>query len=223
MIYSAIRHRQVARDALPPTRKQLLDAARRDALFLAFGGHGGHQPSCASGHDDGGSHRAANRWYCVQSHAGQEARAAVELRQQNFQSFVPAMICQRRRHFVARPALPRYLFVAFDADIAPWRRICSTRGVARLFLLNDCTPAPARRGEVEGLMELVAEQLGRPDPLRAAARIGGIGHVAAGPLAGFRCTVVESAADGKLRVNLEIFGRPSCITLERDAIRLDGD
>ncbi len=198
----------------PKTRKQLLDEAKRAALKLAFG-----EQSGAIKHCDCGSLPDGERWFCIQTKPGSESEAALRLRAQGFTTFVPARISENRRRFVPRPEIPRYLFVAFDPSAVQWRKICHTYGVARLFLIGE-RPAPARVGDVEGIIEEVVKKLGEPEP---QATPGVVGRVLDGPLAGFRCVVVNETRDGHLRVNVEIFGRPSCITLERGAIRLDGE
>jgi transcriptional antiterminator NusG len=160
------------------------------------------------------------RWYCIQSHPGAEREAAVRLRDQGFITFVPVVLVERRRQFVARPALPRYLFVAFDVAAMKWRSVCHTLGVQRLFMFGSFEPAPARRGDVERLACHLGDLLGQADPTSLPVENGATGHVAAGPFTGFACTVQGTEDDGRLVVRVNIFGRPTDVTLERDAVRL---
>lgn len=204
----------------PQTRKQILDAAIREALDVAFGQSGGHLM-----HLDCGSLPSSHRWFVVQTHHGQERRAAAELRNQHFTTFLPVSIrdggCEHRRRKIVRPELPRYLFTAFDPAVAPWRRIFSTYGVARLFTLGDFRPAPARVGDVEALIGLVRQQIGEvaPEPAARVVRPGDRGQVVEGPLAGFSCVAEVVLPDGRVRVDFQLFGRSSPVELEPGAIR----
>ncbi|MFC0407932.1 transcription termination/antitermination protein NusG [Roseomonas elaeocarpi] len=207
----------------PPTRKQLLDDAKKEAVKIGFG-----QSGAELMHRDCGSHSDPIRWFCVQTHPGQEARAAEELRRQDFITFLPVAVvsrgCEHRRKFVVRPALPRYLFVAFDPDASPWRKIWSTYGVSRLFMaMGDLRPAPAVRGDVERLIDMVEAEIGKVDPTATAVTLGAKGVVTDGPFSSFRCVVMGPEIDGKIRVAVEMFGRQSQFSLERHAVRLDGE
>ncbi|MFH5927138.1 transcription termination/antitermination protein NusG [Roseomonas xinghualingensis] len=206
----------------PPTRTQLLDAARKEAISIAFEGQSG-----AKKHRDCGSlPTPSHRWFCVQTHPGREQDAALRLRVQDFIVFLPMRVEDRpehRRRFI-RPqtSTPRYLFVAFDPETAPWRRICSTIGVSRLFLLNDYTPAPARRGDVEKLIDWVRADLdGTAAKHKALVEMepGAVGKVLEGPFAQFGCTFVKANEDGSFAVQVEMFGRSHAVVLERDQVR----
>lgn len=205
----------------PQTRRQMLDAAKREALDVAFGRSGEHLM-----HLDCGSLLAGQRWFVVQTHAGQERRAAVELRNQAFTAFLPVSIrhcgAEHRRRPVVRPELPRYLFVAFDPEAVPWRCIFHTYGVARLFTLGGSRPAPARPGDVEALISLVQEKIGAPDPTARAIQRGDAGQILEGPLSGFSCMAEEVLPDGKVRVTFTLFGRSSPVVLEPRAVRWGG-
>lgn len=206
--------------AFPQTRRQMLDAAIREALEVAFGQSGAHLM-----HRDCGSLQSGERWFCVQTHAGQERRAALDIRDLGFTVFLPASIrgfgSEARRRLVVRPELPRYLFVAFDPLAAPWRKVCYCAGVARLFTFGDWRPAPARVGDVEALIGLVRRQIGEvaPEPAARAVRPGDRGQVVEGPLAGFSCVAEMLLPDGKVRVDFQLFGRSSPVVLEPGAVR----
>lgn len=206
----------------PPTRRQLLDAARRDALQHGFGWQSSAKMRADCGSLSHSHQDDPVRWYCVQTKPGAERDAAARLRDQGFTTFLPMAIADRHRRISAVPAAPRYLFVAFDPTAVQWRCICHTHGVARLFLIGE-RPAPARRGQVEALMHLVVERNGEPDPAAQAVTAGQVGAVQDGPFSSFRCVVVAQEPDGRITVEVSLFGRPSTITLERDAVRLEGE
>jgi len=206
----------------PPTRKQLLDIAAKEALSLAFNGQ-----SSAELHYDCGSHSNPSiRWYCVQTRPMQERKAADELRKQGFTVFLPMSVPDHlvvRRHLITpRIGTPRYLFVAFDVGMAPWRKIFFTIGVQRLFMLTESRPAPARCGDVEKLIDMVQAELdGTAEAKRIAVAVeaGTVGRVLDGPYAHFACTHVESKQDGSYAVTVEMFGRSHPVVLEAAQVR----
>ncbi|TPG53258.1 hypothetical protein EAH89_17215 [Roseomonas nepalensis] len=196
----------------PPTRAQLLDAARREALKLAVDSHSG-----ADMHLECGSH-SGPRWFCLQSHLGAERLAAREAREQNFTIFVPSGIFYRGRRFVAAPLVPRYLFAAFDPETAPWRRLMHTRGVHRLFLNGD-RPAPARRGTVEKILDHVEAALAPTTGPVAEYSSGDKVQIQRGPYAGFT-PYVQWADAAKVGLRLRMFGREVDVEMLSEDVRL---
>ena len=82
-------------------------------------------------------------WHVVHSRSQQEARAAIELANQNFRVFLPIL--------AAKPMFPRYLFVQFDRDKDPWGKVKSTRGCISL-LLDGFMPAIVPTDAIETIM-----------------------------------------------------------------------
>jgi len=96
----------------------------------------------------------STQWYVVQTQVNSEAKAALNLRRQGFDIYLPRCL-KRRRHarkveITARPLFPRYLFVAIDRTAQRWRSIQSTFGVARLILHGD-EPASVPEGVVNAI------------------------------------------------------------------------
>ena len=94
------------------------------------------------------------RWYVVRSQPNAERRAAENLERQGYATWLP-LIRRRRRHarkmeVVLRPLFPRYLFVATDLEVMPWRPMLSTFGVAGLIMGRDA-PVPVPEAVIEGL------------------------------------------------------------------------
>ena len=201
-----------------PSRKMLLDAAKRDARQAAYGsGQSGDLfPS------DCGSHPAPHRWYCLIAKPQMERVAAAELRRQGFVAFVPMQLRWRGRGPHTRPvaclAVPRYLFVRFDIAADDWPPIVNTRGVHRLISFAPERPAPVRRGVIEAIAADMEAALGLPDPT-LTVQAGDRGHVASGQFAAFPATVQGVRPDGALIVTITIFGRAAPIVLEPGAFR----
>ncbi|MBT7778831.1 MAG: transcriptional activator RfaH [Rhodospirillales bacterium] len=92
------------------------------------------------------------RWFAVHTHPNGEARAAMHLKQQGFEAYLP-LYMKKRRHArrvdtVKRPLFPRYLFVRLDPEFDQWRPINSTFGVSQL-VANDHGPIPLPEGVIE--------------------------------------------------------------------------
>jgi transcriptional antiterminator RfaH len=97
---------------------------------------------------------SSTRWYVVQTQVNSEAKAALNLRRQGFDIYLPRFL-KRRRHarkveVTARPLFPRYLFVAIDRSAQRWRSIQSTFGVTRLVSQGE-EPAPVPEGVVNAI------------------------------------------------------------------------
>lgn len=85
------------------------------------------------------------RWYVVQTRARQVVRAELNLRNQDFVTYLPwwrvEKICQSKRVERIEPLFPNYLFVFLRRCNDNWHRIRSTRGVLRLVSFGD-EPTP---------------------------------------------------------------------------------
>lgn len=94
------------------------------------------------------------RWYVIETHPHDEAKAEAHLRRQGFETYLPRY-SKRRSHarrveIVAAPLFPRYLFVAINMATQQWRCIHSTFGVTRLVAYGD-SPIPLADQVIEGL------------------------------------------------------------------------
>ena len=74
--------------------------------------------------------KGGHRWYVVVTHAGQERLAAMNLRRQDFEAYLPMrppLTANPRAG--AKPLFPRYMFVSLDMARPGWRALYSTIGV----------------------------------------------------------------------------------------------
>ena len=106
------------------------------------------------GGERGMTSNLSRRWFVAHTHPRAEAKATWHLARQGFDIYFPRYL-KRRRHArkietVVAPLFPRYLFVAVDMAIQPWRSIYSTVGIARL-VCNGDKPAAVPDGIVEAL------------------------------------------------------------------------
>lgn len=150
------------------------------------------------------------RWYAAYTQPQTEARAAQQLRNQEFSVFVP--LCRRlRRHArrteaVLRPLFPRYLFVAVDPDRQRWRSINGTRGIVHLVCQGD-RPAAVPTGVVEAL-QARADSVGAvPLDALAAFERGRPLLVTAGPFAGHTGRYESLTPDQRVVLLLSLLGR----------------
>ena len=161
------------------------------------------------------------QWFAVHTLPQSEQRAALHLRNQGFDTYLP---CYRKRvrharqvKDRARPLFPRYLFLAMDLAAARWRAIRSTIGVAELVTTGD-RPAPvpqrvideirAREGE-DGLVIL---------PQRPAFGAGERVAIQEGALTG-QTGIFECMTDfDRVVVLLDLLGRQVKVRLPAEAI-----
>lgn len=101
-------------------------------------------------------------WFVVQTRVNSETKAARNLIQQGFETYLPRYL-KKRSHAgkierVAAPLFPRYLFVRIDMATQRWRSVQSTFGVSHL-LLNGSSPAPVAQ-RVLGLLRSREDERG---------------------------------------------------------------
>jgi transcription elongation factor/antiterminator RfaH len=147
------------------------------------------------------------RWYVARTLPQRELRAAQQLANQGFRSFVPRY-WKNRRHArkvetVSVPLFPRYIFTILDPGRDRWRSINGTFGVDRL-LTYGAEPRPVPPGVVEGLIE-ASDSEGNVQfdfHLRAGQTV----RVTAGPFADLVGELEYLDDNGRVRVLLEIMG-----------------
>ena len=95
------------------------------------------------------------RWYAVRTRPNQEQKAAMHLRNQAFEVFVPlfrkTVSHARKRIDARRPLFPSYLFIQLDDETSPWRSINGTVGVDGVVSAGN-RPMPVGEGVVEELL-----------------------------------------------------------------------
>ena len=163
---------------------------------------------------------ADERWYLVQVKPNGYRLAERNLLRQGFACFQPMARATERRgaHFrpVSRPLFPGYLFVAFDPARAPWRKINSTAGVARLLSLGN-VPQEVPTG-------LVAELRARLDAeghviLADNVQVGDRVEIQSGPFAGFLGEVARLAPEARAHLLVDLMGRQTQVTAQLAELR----
>jgi len=163
---------------------------------------------------------AEEHWYLVQVKPNGYRLAERNLMRQGFTCFQPLARATERRgaqfKSVSRPLFPGYLFVAFDPARAPWRKINSTAGVARLLSLGS-VPQEVPRG-------LVAELRARLDAgghvvLSDNLGVGDRVEIQSGPFAGFLGEVARLAPEARAHLLVDLMGRRAQVTARVTEIR----
>jgi len=164
------------------------------------------------------------RWFCVLAHWRHEQVAANNLLAQGFRPFLPLHYVQRPSGEVAVVSLfPPYLFVEFDPEVDPWRRIYSTRGVRQLFSTAPERPTPIPVGIVESLISRAGPEgiIGaRPATDLPPLAEGDRAIVLTGPLADL-AGICKWSTRSRVRLLLEIMGGGNVeVTVPRGSVRV---
>jgi len=148
------------------------------------------------------------RWFAVNTHPSQEAKATANLMRQGWTTFYPrtpkTIRHSRRIRTELRPFFPGYVFVALDPLRDAWRAVDSTYGVRQLVRQGEL-PAPLPPGIVEGLQAMMAED-GRII-FTSALNQGDKVRFLAGPFADMIGSLERLDANGRVLVLLDLLGR----------------
>lgn len=102
----------------------------------------------------------AMRWYVVQTNPKLENLACENLKNQNYEVFMPLF---KKKYFkksvlyTVCNLFPGYVFVSFDVDLDPWRSINGTRGVKKILSMDRERPSPVQESFICEMMGKVAD------------------------------------------------------------------
>ncbi|MDC0063079.1 transcriptional activator RfaH [Candidatus Puniceispirillum sp.] len=159
------------------------------------------------------------RWYLAQCKPNATHIAVRNLDNQGFKSFLPLHEGTIRKgtgfHHQIRSLFPGYLFIQLDASEGPWRKINSTRGIARLVCLGT-EPSVVPDAIIAGLMARCNEMgiIQGADTLSVGNRV----QVTQGPFAGFVATIADFEADARINILLDIMGQSTNVSIEATAL-----
>lgn len=159
------------------------------------------------------------RWYLAQCKPNATHIAVRNLDNQGFASFLPLQEVAKRRgkgfQHQIRPLFPGYLFVHLDAREGPWRKINSTRGIARLVRLG-AEPSAVPDAIIAGLMAR-CNQLGIIQDAGVLA-VGERAQVTQGPFSGFIATIADVETNARINILLEIMGQSTTVSIDATAL-----
>jgi transcription elongation factor/antiterminator RfaH len=159
------------------------------------------------------------RWYVARTLPQHELKAAKQLANQGFRTFVPRY-WKNRRHArkieaVSRPLFPRYIFVVLDQARDRWRSVNGTIGIDRL-LTHGGEPQPVPYGVVEHL--IAASDLDGNVCFQFSLKEGDAIKIIAGPFADLVGQLERLDGDGRVRVLLELMGGSVRLALPRTLV-----
>lgn len=161
------------------------------------------------------------QWYAVQTKPRREAEAALNLRRQAFETYLPRIRLSKRRRGkwteIIEPLFPRYLFIHVNlgnTDISPVR---STFGVAQMVRFGDrLQPVPN---------EVIHYLISKEDPdtgchvqKQKTLLAGDLVQILEGPFQGLTAIYHQTSGEARAIVLLNCLGGQSRVTLSRNAI-----
>ena len=160
------------------------------------------------------------KWYLAQCKPNATHIAVRNLDNQGFASFLPLQEGTKRKgrgfHHQIRPLFPGYLFVQLDTTEGPWRRINSTRGIARLVRLG-AEPSVVPDAIIANLMQRCDEMGIIQDA--GALEAGDQAQVTQGPFSGFVATIANIEANARIYILLDIMGQSTKVSIDAKVIK----
>ncbi len=163
-------------------------------------------------------------WFVVQLKSNGIANALRNLHRQGFVTFHPRQTATRRIRdkLVTReePMFPGYLFVTFDVESAPWRRIRATLGVARLLTTPSLVPARVP----DSFMAALRQRCG-PDGMVRPPEVlvpGDVVRVLKGPFAGTVSRIEALDRDGRIAILMDVMGQAVRLSLRPESMAREG-
>ena len=158
-------------------------------------------------------------WYLVHCKPNSEQIAFRNLKNQDFSAFLPLQKLTVRKDIGfqtrARPLFPGYMFVAQNPDAGQWRKINSTRGVARLVCLAaDPTPVPRI------IMNQLFEHCDMDGVFQQSVNLvtGDNVKISQGPFSGMIGKIIEIEPSQRVHLLLDVLGQKSKMTIDSGAI-----
>ena len=160
-------------------------------------------------------------WFLLQFKPNAHKLAERNLHRQGFETFLPLqeITGRKKTSFInnLKPLFPGYMFVTFDIQDAPWRKINNTMGVSKLVSFNSY-PKPVPIDLVSGLILRcdVSGKLLPPTQLNKGDEVQFLN----GPFANFITTVEEIDAQQRVWVLMKFMGRPTRISVNIEGLKV---
>ena len=165
--------------------------------------------------------KASHPWFILQFKPNAHRLAERNLRRQGFETFLPLQEVTRvgvtRFTKDLRPLFPGYMFVAFEPQTGPWKKINSTIGVSKLVSF-DSRPKSVPWGLVSDLM-LRCDAAGKLLPPKQCTK-GDAVKLLSGPFAEFIATVEHIDPQKRVWVLMDFLGRTSRISVSSEQLQV---
>ena len=159
-------------------------------------------------------------WFLLQFHPNSHRVAERNLGRQGFEIFLPVHEITRRvsSRFVSnvRPLFPGYLFITFNIDDEPWRKINNTVGVSRLVSFGG-RPKLVPYELINRLMYR-CDRFGKLLPHKTFSE-GELVHLALGPFANFVGTIEEIEEDKRIWVLMDFMGQSARVAVDPEKLQ----
>ena len=163
-------------------------------------------------------------WFVIHTYSGHEERVKKNLEQRMklmdsgdeiFQIVVPTEdeveVRSGQRRTVAKKTLPGYVLIQMKMSNQSWNIVRNTPGVTG-FVGSGSKPIPLREEEID---QILAQMTAEAPKVKVGFKQGQSVRVTNGPFTDFVGTVDEiSAAKGKVKVLLSLFGRETPVELD---------
>ena len=162
-------------------------------------------------------------WYVAQLKSGGLASAALNLHRQGIEVFAPRIVSDQPGRYgvktVVRPLVPGYLFV-MSTRPEQLRAANHTLGVRRI--LASANGASLPRPLPEAFVDALRAECDRDGIVQARGRLepGDRLAVVSGPLRGLGAEVLTLSEDGRVKVLLDLLGRPVIAEVARQQLDL---
>jgi len=163
-------------------------------------------------------------WFVAQLKPNGLGRALEHLHRQGFPTFSPSLkslhVKSGSQVATRKPLFPGYFFVNFDPTTNGWSAINSTRGVARLVVVDPRNPVPLPQRLMAGLLAR-CDQNGQLLPHRDLD-VGDRIRILSGPFAEFVTQIHELKDRDRVGLLIELMGRQVRADFRvSDVVRID--
>ena len=163
----------------------------------------------------------SKEWFILQFKSNSHQRAAKNLNQQGFETFLPLHDTTSRKssRFIntSKPLFPGYMFIRFDKADTEWHKINNTYGVSRLITFNSILKSIPTIF-IDHLMKRY-DLSGKLIPIQKLKK-GDHVTVLKGPFANFIATVEKYEEDQRIWILMDLMGRKTKIITPSDALKL---
>ena len=161
----------------------------------------------------------SKEWFILQYKPNSHYRAARNLNEQGFETFLPLYSHTSRKVSkfvnVSRPLFPGYMFVKFDKSNNQWAKINNTYGVSRLITLVSrlITFNSLLKSVPTNLINCLLDRCDISGVLKPEKelQVGDKVEILNGPFANFIAVVVTLKADKRAWMLLDLMGRQTKI------------
>jgi transcriptional antiterminator RfaH len=162
----------------------------------------------------------SKEWFVLQFKPNSYHKAAKNLNQQGFETFLPLLNTTSRKssRFVntTQPLFPGYMFITFNRSKTEWHKINNTYGVSRLITFNS-TLKSIPSSFIDALM-MRYDFSGKLLPIQKLKK-GDQVKLSKGPFANFVATVETYEDDHRIWVLMDLMGRKSKIQTPLNALQ----